>query len=369
MKHEQATDYSETINLNDPITELLPRYYEVHGTNPTYEIEESMLLDGHEVAWMRYTGEITYDIMQQGREGNAYEGHSLHCACHFMEGVGWEENERGPIGLSGGDGCEKKAAVVALQQLRLHDEYKASGILDDLDTEGVKHVLLDLIEKHKAGVFFEAHNGAEFWGGHYYLQTAATIMGIPFREVWPGLRQLCAEKRVDLEGMVVQEYRQPAQPQNYETDDLPQPAIHHEKPDKVWALVPQPGQTLDLETTEIEAKNRWSVIGRCVSGLAHEPALAQRRLEEALLHPRVSNDRLYQMSFVEPDHHAGALAVVAYTARNSNQPEEWVVEGFVGDAVVPEVHTLEMHHPTIFGIDAEDHAMINQKIEEWWPQA
>lgn len=377
MTHEQADQATPAAELaeqqrEESIEELLLRYYEAHGTNPAYEVERSITIDGHEVAWLRYQGQVQYDITGRGREGQPYEGHALHCACHFKEGVGWEMDERfgGPVGLTAGDGCAKKEAALYLRRLELRRSYEERGMLDDLkryEPETIKAIMLDLIAKREADEFVEATNGAEFWGGHYYLQTVAEVLDVPMEYIWKATHQLQAEKRIRLEGMVVQTYREPYKALTYEPQAAPEAVLHHERPDKVWAMVPRPEEAeLDLAAVEITDENRWSVLGRCVVGLAHTAELAKARLEEALANPRLSHDRLYQQSFVEASYHAGALAVIAYSARTSDQPEEWVVEGFLGDALTPEEHRLPMDYPTIFGIDGADQSNLSAKLEGWW---
>lgn len=376
MNPEKHTPQIEQeLNINRPIAELLPRYYETHGENPTFEVERSIPIDGHEVAWMHYKGTVTYDITGRGQEGKPYEGYELECACKFTEDVGWRIDEKSgtPVGLMGGDRCIKKDAAVYLRQLELREEYKGRGMLHDVEKnkpENVAAVMLDLIAKSEADEFLEGNSGAAFWGGHYYLQTVRDIMDIPMKKVWEGADLLLAEKRITLEGMVVQTYREPEQADKYEQHEVPEATLYHERPDKIWALVPRPEEReLNLQEISIDDKNHWSILGRCILGLAHTPELAQARLNEAIANPRTSYERLYQKSFIETGYHAGVLAVIAYTDLNSSQPEEWVVEGFLGDAVVPETHTLPMYHPTIFGIDVDDYAHLEAKIEEWWPSA
>lgn len=372
MKYEPNNNTEQAAGVERSFAELLPRYYEAYGTNPTYEVEQSMPVDGHDVAWMRYQGEVVYDMTGKGQEGTAYTGCALYCACKFTEGVGWriDETNGTPVGLIGGDECAKKEQAVHLRHLELRREYQEKGLLarpSENNPEALQAIMLDLIAKREAGEFLEGSSGAEFWGGHYYLQTVGEITGLAMKHIWPAVDQLRAEKRIRLEGMVVQTYREPYQAETYNAAEVPEPAIHYEKPDKVWALVPRPEETeLDLSET-IDTDNRQNILGRCIVGLAHTAELAEARLTEAITNPRVSHERLYQQSFVESAYKAGALAVIAYTARTNDQAEEWVVEGFVGDAVVPEVHTLRMDYPTVFGIDGADYDQLNRNIEAWWP--
>lgn len=160
-----------------------------------------------------------------------------------------------------------------------------------------------------------------------------------------------------------------SQQMQYESlKDAPAPTFYEEKPDKIWALVAKP-ENKDIDLTGLGSSETpvHFTIGQCILGLAQTQELAKERLEHAIQNPRLSHERLYQQSFVEPHYFAGPLTVIAYTASNDNQPEEWVIEAFLGDAVAPEVRTLKMDYPTTFGIDYGDQENLNRFIDEWFP--
>jgi hypothetical protein len=222
------------------IERLLPRYYETHGENHIYEIEDSIIIDGHQVSWMRYSGKISHDLLGLGREGQPYSGHSLHCECYFEENVGWKMTEENKVtGLSGKDTCDKLAEATKLRYLNLLQEYIDKGFMsssfEENNYENVKTVMLDLIEKDKAEEFLEASNGAHFYGGHYYLQTVNEITGIPFTEIWQAVSDLQEQNKIRLNGMVVQEYREPEKIEQYNSETMPEVIYYQEKDDKVWA--------------------------------------------------------------------------------------------------------------------------------------
>ncbi|MDO8265997.1 MAG: hypothetical protein Q7T41_03580, partial [Candidatus Saccharibacteria bacterium] len=366
------------IDRNRSIEALLPRYYETHGENPTYATERMMIIDGHEVAWMKYDGHVKFDISRKGREGEPYTGHSLYCSCHFTEGVGWRVDDKyGVVGLMDGDKCIPKETAIRMRNLELRDEYKEkferSGLckiwdIDCGNPDVIKAVIKDLIDKGKAEEFLEGSDGAQFYGGYYYLQTVGKILGIDMRLVWDVAREMVDNKQISIDGAVVQTYREPYKAKVYSNeDDVPEAVFYYEKPDKVWALVPRPEADIDLNGIAITDENLLHTLGSCIVGLAHTPDLAKARLQEAVVNPRLSHERLYQRSFIESGYKAGALAVLAFTARTSDQQEEWVVEGFVGDEVKPTVHILPMYHQTTWGIDIEDSYNLDSKTEEWWP--
>ncbi len=245
------------------IADALPRYYEVHGENPRYETVRSMMMDGHEVAWMEYRGEVAYDITGRGREGQAYVGRTLRCTCDFTEHCGWEEKGEHLYSLDGGEKCLPKKAALHLRRLELRTEYMERFKSNDRFKTGtyalwdhIPEIILDLIEKHQDGEFLEASTGAEFWGGHFYLQTVAAITEKPIGELWAPVGKMVKEKKIGLEGAVIQSYFEPAPPSwephsTYElngwkaTAGLPT----HSKMPQMWKFeVTKPdGEKLDLD--------------------------------------------------------------------------------------------------------------------------
>src|SRR3989344_2249225 len=101
------------------ISDLLPEYYKAHGNDhPVYTILKSMVIDGHEVAWMEFKGE-------SGER--KYSGRSLYCECDFTKGVGWDAKDS-KIGellysLSGKEKCFKRKKVIRLRHIELQKEY------------------------------------------------------------------------------------------------------------------------------------------------------------------------------------------------------------------------------------------------------
>lgn len=161
---------------------------------------------------------------------------------------------------------------------------------------------------------------------------------------------------------------------------------YQERVNKWWAFTPKdpheplghillrrerilgPAQDRSVETDDLNETNYLYVLRNSVIGLGHDPELATARLQEVVAHPRLSTERMYQQSFVEMGSKLGPLAVVAYTAFDDSQPEEWVVEGFRGEELAPfAVHTLRMVHSTVWGVDAEDQIALNVAVDEWFP--
>ncbi len=210
------------------IANHLTRYYEANGKNPTYEIVRSIVIDGHEVAWMKYDGTIENDIMGEGHEGEPYFGHQLYCECYFTENVGWMIVENDKVcGIYGHEKCIYRSMAMHMRCLELREEY-----LKRFDMEGsefflldhVPEIIFDLIEKAKAGEFIgEDGGGAACYGGFFYVQTIGEIIGreisagenISLNDqfaIWKIVRKLIDKKKIDLLGAIVQPYREPSPP-------------------------------------------------------------------------------------------------------------------------------------------------------------
>ncbi len=136
---------------------------------------------------------------------------------------------------------------------------------------------------------------------------------------------------------------------------------------RVNAALPPRIRPIEPIHPELTSATLNDVLAYCIIGLSHIPDLAERRMQSALESERLSRDRLYQQSFVEATYYLGPLAVIAFTAMDDSQPEEWVVESFLGDSIEPRVDVLEMVFPTIFGVDVRDQANLNIAIEAWYP--
>ncbi|MBI5153116.1 MAG: hypothetical protein HZA36_01520 [Parcubacteria group bacterium] len=198
------------------IVDLLFEYYTAFGTNPTYTILRSIVVDGHEIAWMRFEGIV--DIPLFGKEGKPYVGNMLFCECDFKKDVGWQIHKGNPCTIGSRGECLPRQAAIHLRQLELRSEYlRRFEKTTDSDAlflpQQTPKIVCDLIEKVKAGEFIgEDGSGAEFWGGYFYLQTLASILDLPMSEIWKEADPLIEQKKISLEGAVVQKYRRPPPP-------------------------------------------------------------------------------------------------------------------------------------------------------------
>lgn len=196
------------------IADLLPEYYAAFGSDPTYTILRSIIVDGHEVAWMRYEGTVTIE----GKD-KPYSGNMLHCECDFKKDVGWQLYEGKPCGIGRHEEkCLPRQATRHLRQLELQSEYlhrfkkTTYGDISFLP-QHTPQIVSDLIKKVRAGEFIgESGSGALFWGGYFYLQTLAGILDLPMRDIWEEIGPLIKQKKISLEGAVVQRYRKPPPP-------------------------------------------------------------------------------------------------------------------------------------------------------------
>jgi hypothetical protein len=259
------------------IEELLPRYYEGYGEMEIgrYETLRSMPVDGHDIAWMAYT----YDVVGQGGEIEHFCTNTFTCACKFTEGVGWAIGEDGrPHGFyRPDDDCLPKQAAIYLRQQELRREYvdrfkdedpfisQSSGIRQK---EHIKEVILDLMEKDKAGEFIgESSNGAHFWGGHFYIQLVMEITGADPQTIWPVIHKMKKNKQIDLEGFVIQTYDKPPEPtwdeyNKLEMDGLTVTAFTpgHSKMPQIWRYM------------VVDGEGKTLIAGIAGSALTHESA-------------------------------------------------------------------------------------------------
>lgn len=208
------------------ISDHLERYYEVHracGRKEEHVILRSMVIDGHEVAWVELRDA---EPLPEGRR----PFRMMMCECDYIEGVAWQTDERhGVVGLDNGKGdCVRRGAALHLRHLELRKEYAATfdrrnvaglteeetliAILGLSSPEALRHIILDLVTKAKAGEWLEEGTGAMFWGGYYYVQTVQAITDAPWKSVWDAVRALVDERRISLEGAVVRDHREPEIP-------------------------------------------------------------------------------------------------------------------------------------------------------------
>jgi hypothetical protein len=275
------------------IDELLPRYYETHGEGIRYEIERSIPIEGHEVAWMRFDG--------TRHDGSEFNGHAFKCACDFEEGTGWRVDEKyGVVGISGGEKCLPKKAALYLRQEELKAEYMEQfpedarwgdnlALLDH-----VPEVVMDLIEKDKRGEFIgEETGGAHFWGGHMYMQTVAEITGKSMRDLWGDMDNMQRAKQISLEGCVIQEYRQPPEPKwseygrfEYEGYTGIAHLPNHSKMSQVWQIsVLGPDGNLIAESIQGPALTHDSTFGADVDDVAAVELAVQETIEQFIWDP------------------------------------------------------------------------------------
>lgn len=203
------------------IAHLLPRYYEHYSNSLRYDVLRSVVIDGHEVAWMSYVGTVQVDLMDEGREGNPFIGRTMKCECDFTEGIGWSVDTDGhPLPRSGPDThetCLIRHAALHLRHLELRQEYKRRFVDGNanffLGLRGyIREITLDMIEKGRAGEWLEGTSGASLYGGYFYLQTLAAIIDQPMGYLWEDMHLLMEEKLIDMDGAIIKSYTKPPPP-------------------------------------------------------------------------------------------------------------------------------------------------------------
>lgn len=181
------------------IATMLPAYYERHGTGITYKTLESIVIDGHEVAWAEYT----WPVRDEGVLSTLVHRDTI-CDCNFAEG-------------GKPDRCLFRAAALHLRHLQLRREYEAQGLLGDTSpvttyNERMRLVILDLMARAEAGGWLEESNGARFYGGLFYAQTFAAVADITLGSVWQHLDRLVLDERIVLDGAVVKPFTPTPEP-------------------------------------------------------------------------------------------------------------------------------------------------------------
>jgi hypothetical protein len=367
MDNELSKKYEQNM-VTTPIIDLLPRYLETHDNESNYRIERLMNIDGHEVAWM------SFDFVDDESEADETinKTNIVECACAFAENVGWELNDKyGYIKKMAGTECAIKKQAIDIRHQEIRQEYITNGTLDAFEIdkkETIKAVILDLIERSKAGEVLEANNGARFWGGYFYLQSVNKILNAGWNDIWLAVDEMCEEKIIHINGMVVEDYNEPKPKQRFEDEDkLPEAYIYKEKDGKIWALIHRPEFPEFDYGSALDAKNTYTALEASIAGLAHNEKLAKERAKEAALHPRESYDRLYFQSFTEANYHKGPLTVVVYEPSNDYQKKEFIVEAFLGDAVVPEIKKIKKYYNFELGNAEVDQENLNKLVDAWFP--
>lgn len=190
------------------IETLLPVYQKATGDTAKYVALRTIIIDGHEVAWMEYSDGLKIGPVRL-----------LLCECHFTPGVGYEIGSDGrAMFLSEQENCIHMQTAVYLRHLELHKEYEKryeDPTFSDLDASdnNIAEIILDLIKKAETGELIGRHEMAEQWNGKMFqvvpinLQTIADIIGVRFRLVRKVAGVMSAAKKITLtDGVTVWSY-------------------------------------------------------------------------------------------------------------------------------------------------------------------
>ena len=172
------------------IATMLP----VHGTGMTpYTILESVVIDGHEVAWAETTWAVRDD-----HTPSALVRRTTICACNFAD-------DGTP------DRCLYRQAALHLRHLRLRREYEAQGLLGDSTSattynQRMRHIILDLVARAEAGEWLESSDAAQSYGGLFYIQTFSAVTDVTMGSAWPYFERLMGDECIVLDGAVVKPF-------------------------------------------------------------------------------------------------------------------------------------------------------------------
>lgn len=276
------------------IADLLPRYYETHGNGLTYSIEWSQKIEGHQVAWLRYDGVIKQDVMGLDREGESFNGHELKCVCDFTEGIGWRTDEKyGVVTISSKD-CEAKYEVAKQKYAELRQNYIERGFLtgqSEITASEFEVVMMDMILKAKSGEFLESGNGAQSWGGYFYIQTLAKVLEIGEFDAFSFANVMIKDKKILLNGAIVQDYSDPPEPEwepymNLENNGYTVTASMpvHERMSQTWrfSVIDSFGESVEIDTPD-EQMMYAPVFGPDVDDVERARAVMSQIASRALM--------------------------------------------------------------------------------------
>lgn len=204
------------------IKDHLERYYEASNRHDEHVILRSVMIDGHEVAWVELRDP---EPLPEGHRPFRQQ----RCECDYIEGVGWCILEGGQFATIGGqEPCIHTETALHLRHLELRQEYartfdrcNVDGLTEEQvltarlglsSPEVLRHIILDLVAKAKAGEWLEQGTGAVDWGGYYYVQTVQAITNAPWKTVWEVIGVLETESKISLQGSIVCDYREPEVP-------------------------------------------------------------------------------------------------------------------------------------------------------------
>jgi hypothetical protein len=196
--------------------QLVPNYVAKTNSTHRYQIIRSFNMGGHEVAWV----EITYFLNSDREQQTPLKMYRVMCDCDFIEGIGWNLDDKGHLytvhGRSAED-CTARPLVMAIRQQELRDHLEKAAGKPDVPSE--KETVLYVVRAIEIlasfahyNVMIEAGGGAEFWGGYFYLQTVQAILDVEWPQVHQAMAVLYRMKKFDLNGMVVVPYTTPPEP-------------------------------------------------------------------------------------------------------------------------------------------------------------
>jgi len=192
--------------MTEKFAQLIDNYAEKYSTFDRHELLRTIAdEDHHETYQVGYEGKDIYD--------KPIDGWFIACECDLTEGVGWEIKKRNGKDQRYNlmkDDCEKKIAAGKVRTAEFVDDYK---------DKPNREIILDLLAKTVEGNIWigETHNGARFWGGGYYLQTAADIAEVDYQDMRQAAHELVDEEKIFLEGAVVCYPRNPSQREVWKT--------------------------------------------------------------------------------------------------------------------------------------------------------
>ncbi|MDE1970731.1 MAG: hypothetical protein KGI50_04135 [Patescibacteria group bacterium] len=186
------------------IRDFLPEYSAAHqhSTEPVYTILRSIVIDGHEVAWIQLEGTDLY--------GKQYRCYDLYCECYFTRGIGWDIRDGKATGLSG-DSCIKKRVATFLRHCEIQQDIQSRFPFINLilSEDDLHCIIYELMQQLKTGSFIND----QFLDGtstRLDLRTLEFILDHPMHDIYEKANALAAAKKIKLDFNMVYACKKPS---------------------------------------------------------------------------------------------------------------------------------------------------------------
>lgn len=165
---------------------IIEECYRRYGNTHTYTILRSIVIDGHQTAWM----EEIFHVNEKEIKRQIFA-----CECS----------------LSSGYNCLARETALYLRQLELRKECRERFLSDKVSADlgfgfypDLAGVIMYLVEKAERGEFLgEDPPASTMLGGYLMIHTVSKIIGVSTNLIWESVELLVRKKKIRLSGMVI----------------------------------------------------------------------------------------------------------------------------------------------------------------------